>query len=452
MGSREEQEAGARVDELAEALAALATPEARVELIKERAGAAYKAGAFELAAGLYTHALQLGPSRDEERILLGHRSACRCALKSYTDALADAERCTELAPQWAKGFARRGAALHGLHRWSESIEAYEAGLALDPTHAPLTLGLRDVRRRRQLAAGDWWTLADGSEMLDVVAELNPPMKLADGTSVSAAQEPLLLRPARLSITEAGEVCVCDAGANQVRLFGTDGRLLRTFNMRANCAPTPRTDGAFASATSAACDGKTCYLADARSSCVIRLAREDRRAVGDRRDGEAAASVYSPPLHNDRERGAGTNAAPPAPSRPRAQLRGRGGRTAHPAPWARRRAVRASRVGIAARPRARRHAVGRRLRPGRYAVRPRLRQPPRARPISRRSRADLGRRRVAPAWQGRRLGRPALRPPGPRVRLWRAWRRAGRRGHVSAAGVPQPTPLTTPQPHTRALAR
>ena len=32
---------------------------------------------------------------------------------------------------WGKGYGRKGAALHGLDRWTEAIAAYDAGLKMD---------------------------------------------------------------------------------------------------------------------------------------------------------------------------------------------------------------------------------------------------------------------------------------------------------------------------------
>ena len=34
-------------------------------------------------------------------------------------------------PTWAKGYARKGAALHGQRRFVEAIETYEAGLKIE---------------------------------------------------------------------------------------------------------------------------------------------------------------------------------------------------------------------------------------------------------------------------------------------------------------------------------
>ena len=47
-------------------------------------------------------------------------------------------------PTWAKGFARKGAALHGARRYDEAISAYEEGLKLEDSPA-IRKGLKEVQ-------------------------------------------------------------------------------------------------------------------------------------------------------------------------------------------------------------------------------------------------------------------------------------------------------------------
>ena len=79
-----------------------------------------------------------------------HSCHVKTALLSSADAaLKDAERCIELAPTWAKGYGRRGAALHGLHMYVEAIEAYEAGLKVDAANVALRDGLAEARAAQE---------------------------------------------------------------------------------------------------------------------------------------------------------------------------------------------------------------------------------------------------------------------------------------------------------------
>ena len=73
-----------------------------------------------------------------------NRSAAYLNAGKKQEALADGEKCVEIKPDWAKGYSRKGAALHALGRYAEAAETYEAGLAVDGSNAALKSGLADV--------------------------------------------------------------------------------------------------------------------------------------------------------------------------------------------------------------------------------------------------------------------------------------------------------------------
>jgi stress-induced-phosphoprotein 1 len=64
-----------------------------------------------------------------------NRSACYASQRLFEKAAADADRCVSLNPKWAKGYGRKGAALHGLEDFDGAIAAYEEGLKLEPGNA-----------------------------------------------------------------------------------------------------------------------------------------------------------------------------------------------------------------------------------------------------------------------------------------------------------------------------
>ena len=59
----------------------------------------------------------------------------QASLKNYEEAHSDAQKVVELKPEWPKGYSRLGAALYGLERLDEAIEAYDKGLELDPNNS-----------------------------------------------------------------------------------------------------------------------------------------------------------------------------------------------------------------------------------------------------------------------------------------------------------------------------
>jgi stress-induced-phosphoprotein 1 len=62
------------------------------------------------------------------------------------NALEDAEACLGLNPDFAKGYSRKGAALHALKRYNDAINAYQKGLNKFPNDPGLTKGLAEVKR------------------------------------------------------------------------------------------------------------------------------------------------------------------------------------------------------------------------------------------------------------------------------------------------------------------
>lgn len=58
----------------------------------------------------FTQAIAIEP---ENHVLYSNRSGAYASLKDYEHAYADANKTTELKPDWSKGWSRKGGALHG---------------------------------------------------------------------------------------------------------------------------------------------------------------------------------------------------------------------------------------------------------------------------------------------------------------------------------------------------
>lgn len=71
--------------------------------------------------------IQLLPPPLPPQTYWSNRSAAHCALKDYDRAESDARHCVRLKGGWAKGWARLGAALHGMEDYEEAIKAYDKG-------------------------------------------------------------------------------------------------------------------------------------------------------------------------------------------------------------------------------------------------------------------------------------------------------------------------------------
>lgn len=98
----------------------------------------------------FTQAIALQP---DNHILYSNRSAAYASKKEWDNALKDAEKTTEIKPDWAKGWGRKGAALHGAGDLVGANDAYEEGLKLDADNAQLKSGLASVQKAMQQEAG-----------------------------------------------------------------------------------------------------------------------------------------------------------------------------------------------------------------------------------------------------------------------------------------------------------
>ncbi|KAK6338727.1 Hsp90 cochaperone [Orbilia brochopaga] len=119
------------------------------DALKAQGNAAFAAKDFPKAIDFFTQAIEIDPSN---HVLYSNRSGSHASLKQFDEALKDATRCTEIKPDWSKGWSRKGAALHGTGDLIGAIDAYEEALKLDPNNAQAKQGLQSVNdaiRREQ---------------------------------------------------------------------------------------------------------------------------------------------------------------------------------------------------------------------------------------------------------------------------------------------------------------
>ncbi|KAM4611336.1 uncharacterized protein ACJ7VT_012037 isoform 2-T2 [Polymixia lowei] len=88
----------------------------------------FKQGQYSQAVDMFTAAIHCDP---KDHRFFGNRSYCYWCLELYSSALSDAQRSIQLAPDWPKGYFRRGSALMGLKRYVEAEKAMEQVLKLD---------------------------------------------------------------------------------------------------------------------------------------------------------------------------------------------------------------------------------------------------------------------------------------------------------------------------------
>lgn len=108
------------------------------EQLKAEGNALFQAGDSLGALDKFTDAIELDPSN---HVLFSNRSGANLKLLRTRDAVADAERCTALKPDWPKGWSRLGAALVADRQPAAACGAYRTGLKFEPANEAMLQGL-----------------------------------------------------------------------------------------------------------------------------------------------------------------------------------------------------------------------------------------------------------------------------------------------------------------------
>lgn len=111
--------------------------------LKDQGNKHLQAGNFDEAISSYTQAIALNPS---DHVFYSNRSAAYLSKGDAQTALYDAVKCIDLKPDWPKGYSRKGAASHALKNYDDAIEAYEAGLKVDPNDVGCKNGISEVKK------------------------------------------------------------------------------------------------------------------------------------------------------------------------------------------------------------------------------------------------------------------------------------------------------------------
>jgi len=110
---------------------------------KNKGNSALQSNQVSQAIEHYTAAINLDGTNV---VYFSNRSAAYLKKNDAVNALADAESCIGLDPNFSKGYSRKGAALHAAKRYNDSIAAFQEGLSKFPSDAGLLNGLASVQK------------------------------------------------------------------------------------------------------------------------------------------------------------------------------------------------------------------------------------------------------------------------------------------------------------------
>jgi len=116
------------------------------DALKVKGNDAFREKRYPEAIECYTKAIAADSGN---HVLYSNRCACFVALSEYDTALADAEKCVALKPDWGKGYCRVGEVYLARERLGDlekAQAAYEQGLLLEPTLGALLTGIEAVKK------------------------------------------------------------------------------------------------------------------------------------------------------------------------------------------------------------------------------------------------------------------------------------------------------------------
>lgn len=133
--------------------------EADADRLKDAGNEHFKAGRFAEAVAMYSAAIAIS---GRNHVLFSNRSAAHLGRGDARSAEADARKCVELDPSWAKGYLRLGDAIVAQGRATDAIAEYAKGLAKEPANQALLQAVMRASGAAAAASGTSTTSGSGS--------------------------------------------------------------------------------------------------------------------------------------------------------------------------------------------------------------------------------------------------------------------------------------------------
>jgi stress-induced-phosphoprotein 1 len=129
------------------------------EQAKDRGNKLFSAGNYTDAIASFSEAIALyekaggNVAEGKLHVYYSNRSAAYLKKGDGKNALLDAEKCISLQKDWAKGYSRKGAALHYLQKYTDAYRTYTEGLKIEPSNVALKEGLNAVQIKMMSTSG-----------------------------------------------------------------------------------------------------------------------------------------------------------------------------------------------------------------------------------------------------------------------------------------------------------
>ncbi|GMK55236.1 hypothetical protein CspeluHIS016_0202920 [Cutaneotrichosporon spelunceum] len=116
---------------------------AKADALKAKGNSLMSQKKWDEAIQQYTEAIKLNP----DPVYYSNRAAAHGALNQHDKAAEDAARAIDLDPNFAKGYSRLGHAQFSLGEFQKAVDAYEAGLNLEPNNNNMQSSLATAKAR-----------------------------------------------------------------------------------------------------------------------------------------------------------------------------------------------------------------------------------------------------------------------------------------------------------------
>ncbi|XP_051282616.1 uncharacterized protein zgc:123010 isoform X2 [Dicentrarchus labrax] len=146
-------------------------------------------GQYPQAVSMFTEAIKCDP---KDNRFFGNRSYCYYCLEQYPQALADAERSIQLAPDWPKGHFRQGSALMGMKRYSEAEKAMEQVLKLDKDCEEAVIDLFNCRVLQLMDLG--FEEGQSVMLLERFSTVQAVLASCSDVARAGSQDPSVMQP------------------------------------------------------------------------------------------------------------------------------------------------------------------------------------------------------------------------------------------------------------------